>query len=108
MPLSGKVDDLARSELTGLGDKHPAGLHQFLLAGFFVSFEILREGIAELQGNAAAHDAHTIHRVNDRFRFVFQYVTVVVRAAVRMAYEMGGLKSAYPSTLVWAVTWGRR
>jgi len=76
VPFGGKVDDIARGELTGLRDEHPAGLHQLLLAGFFVSLEILRIGIAELQGDAAAHDTHTIHRVDDRFRFVFQDVTV--------------------------------
>src|ERR1019366_5150992 len=46
-----------------------------MLASCGIDLEVLWICVLELQCNATAHDADAIHRVNERFRLVLQYVT---------------------------------
>ena len=66
--LGGKVDDGAGiGEGAGFKDKHGAWFHLTPLASLGVGAEILRERLLELEGNAAPHHAHAIHRIDQGF-----------------------------------------
>ena len=71
MILSREVDDVVRLDETAQGvDEHAARAHLTGFASSGVLGEVGRPSVLELQGNALAHHADTIHRVDDRVHVV--------------------------------------
>ena len=71
MILSREVDDVVRLDETAQGvDEHAARANFARLARSGVLGEVGRPSVLELQGDAFAHHADTVHRVDDRVHIV--------------------------------------
>jgi len=57
-----------------VADVHFAGMHLPTVAGRFVSLEALRERLAELQGDAPAHDTDAVDGINQGLSICLQDV----------------------------------
>jgi hypothetical protein len=67
MLLSRKIDDVVRFDQTsGIINKHPAWLDQFLHAGTLVCPKIIRPFVLELKCDPFTHHANAIHRIYNR------------------------------------------
>src|SRR5882724_10323888 len=65
MTLRWKVNDVSRIDKSlSVEHKHPAWLDLFAVTGGAVGLIILRECFLNLQGDAAAHNANTVDRVD--------------------------------------------
>jgi hypothetical protein len=64
--LRGDVDDISRAlKLIGVSNEHSARPDFLELASLGVFLVILGIPVLELQGNAAAHDADAVHRIDE-------------------------------------------
>ena len=73
--LGREVDDESwRHQMPGLEDEHTSRLDLVLFACGCIDLEVLGPSFLKLKRDAASHDAHTVHRIDERFGFVVQDV----------------------------------